>query len=134
MDVKTAFLNGDLREDIYMVQPPGFIERGEEEYGLQIKEIICTKGGQIDIRAIELDGILVKPESRHLLQTICERERVSMAVIGTINGEGRAVLIDSLVIKKNANLVESIPLPLPSIWSLRKYLVICHRKVLNSTG
>ncbi|KAM1356775.1 hypothetical protein ACFX2H_030666 [Malus domestica] len=30
MDVKTAFLNGSLLEDIYMKQPPGFIERGKE--------------------------------------------------------------------------------------------------------
>ncbi|KAM1579465.1 hypothetical protein FF1_041247 [Malus domestica] len=52
MDVKMTFLNGDLQEDIYMVQPSGFIERGEEEYGLQIKEIIYPKGNQIDIRAI----------------------------------------------------------------------------------
>ena len=29
MDVKTVFLNGDLEEDIYMVQPPGFSERGK---------------------------------------------------------------------------------------------------------
>jgi transposase InsO family protein len=30
MDVKTAFLNGDLQEEIYMKQPPGFIEPGKE--------------------------------------------------------------------------------------------------------
>ena len=30
MDVKTAFLNGELEEDIYMTQPPGFVERGKE--------------------------------------------------------------------------------------------------------
>ncbi|KAM1804496.1 hypothetical protein ACFX12_030350 [Malus domestica] len=29
MDVKTAFLNGDLQEDIYMVQPPRFVKRGK---------------------------------------------------------------------------------------------------------
>lgn len=29
MDVKNAFLNGSLDEDIYMVQPPGFVERGK---------------------------------------------------------------------------------------------------------
>jgi phosphoribosylformylglycinamidine synthase len=43
---------------------------------------------------------LVKPESHNLLKSICDRERVSMAVIGTINGEGRIVLVDSLAIEK----------------------------------
>ena len=30
MDVKTAFLNGDLQEEIYMEQPEGFIAPGNE--------------------------------------------------------------------------------------------------------
>ena len=31
MDVKTAFLNGDLDEEIYMEQPEGFIVPGQEK-------------------------------------------------------------------------------------------------------
>ena len=31
MDVKTAFLNGDLDEDMYMEQPTGFAEVGKED-------------------------------------------------------------------------------------------------------
>ncbi|WJX83794.1 hypothetical protein P8452_66428 [Trifolium repens] len=32
MDVKTAFLRGDLHEEIYMEQPDGFVEKGKEDY------------------------------------------------------------------------------------------------------
>ncbi|KAG8390030.1 hypothetical protein BUALT_Bualt01G0040800 [Buddleja alternifolia] len=83
-----------------------------------VKEIIYPEGATIDIRAVvvgdhtmsvleiwgaeyqEQDAILVKPESRDFLQSICERERVSMAVIGTISGEGRIVLVDSSTMEK----------------------------------
>ena len=37
MDIKTAFLNGNLEKDIYMRQPEGFIAKGQEHmvYKLQ---------------------------------------------------------------------------------------------------
>ena len=38
MDVSSAFLNGDLEEDIYMVQPEGFVEPGKEHLVCRLKK------------------------------------------------------------------------------------------------
>ncbi|GAB2299770.1 hypothetical protein Dimus_033825 [Dionaea muscipula] len=96
-----------------------------------VKEIIYPKGAEIDIRAVvvgdhtmsvleiwgaeyqEQDAVLVKPESHSLLQSICNRERLSMAVVGTISGEGRVVLVDSLAIQKA--LSNGLPPPPPAV-------------------
>ncbi|CAL0301458.1 unnamed protein product [Lupinus luteus] len=96
-----------------------------------VKEIIYPKGAEIDIRKIvvgdhtmsvleiwgaeyqEQDAILVKPESHELLQSICEREKVSMAVIGTISGDGRVVLVDGLATQKC--LSSGLPAPPPAV-------------------
>jgi len=40
MDVKTAFLNGNLDERIYMAQPDGFIEKGLEEKVCELQKSI----------------------------------------------------------------------------------------------
>ena len=40
MDVKTAFLNGSLEETIYMVQPKGFIAKGQEKKVCKLQKSI----------------------------------------------------------------------------------------------
>ncbi|XP_044981049.1 probable phosphoribosylformylglycinamidine synthase, chloroplastic/mitochondrial [Hordeum vulgare subsp. vulgare] len=96
-----------------------------------VKEIIYPKGAEIDIRSIvvgdhtlsvleiwgaeyqEQDALLVKPESRNLLQSLCERERVSMAVLGEIDGSGKIVLIDSAAVEHA--MLSGLPPPPPAV-------------------
>jgi hypothetical protein len=36
MDIKSAFLNGDLKEEVYVCQSPGFIILGKESKVLRL--------------------------------------------------------------------------------------------------
>jgi hypothetical protein len=40
MDVKIAFLNGDLLENVYMAQPKGFVMKGKEHMGCHLRKSI----------------------------------------------------------------------------------------------
>jgi hypothetical protein len=40
MDIKTAFLNGDLEEEIYMEQPEGWVVKGKKDCVCLLKKAI----------------------------------------------------------------------------------------------
>jgi phosphoribosylformylglycinamidine synthase len=79
-----------------------------------VKEIIYPAGAEIDIREIKVgdetmsileiwgaeyqenDCLLIKPESRGLLEKIAERERCLVSFIGVIKGDGKIVLKDKM--------------------------------------
>lgn len=40
LDVKSAFLNGPLEEEVYITQPPGFELKGSEDKVLKLKKAL----------------------------------------------------------------------------------------------
>jgi len=40
MDVKSAFLNGDLKEEVYMHQPSGYVIPGKEGKVLRLRKAL----------------------------------------------------------------------------------------------
>lgn len=41
LDVKSAFLNGPLDQEVFVLQPPDFIYKGEEKNVLRLKKALC---------------------------------------------------------------------------------------------
>lgn len=40
LDVKPAFLNGELEEEVYVDQPPGFVKKGSEYRVFKLKKAL----------------------------------------------------------------------------------------------
>jgi phosphoribosylformylglycinamidine synthase len=87
-----------------------------------VKEIVHPAGAKIDIRQIlvgdntlsvleiwgaeyqEQNALLLKPEHEGMFRSLCDREKVPMAIIGTITGDGFIVLYDESVNSTPENL------------------------------
>ena len=40
LDVKSAFLNGERKEEVYLGQPEGFVQEGQEHLACKLKKAI----------------------------------------------------------------------------------------------
>eukprot|EP01018_Ginkgo_biloba_P006223 Gb_26342 [translate_table: standard] len=40
MDVKSAFLNEDLSKEVYMEQPPSYVQKGKEDFVCRLKKAL----------------------------------------------------------------------------------------------
>jgi len=40
LDVKSAFLNGDLKEEVYLMQPERFVKKGKEHLVCRLKKAL----------------------------------------------------------------------------------------------
>ena len=77
-----------------------------------LKELVDPAGARIEVRAItvgddtlsvleiwgaeyqEADALLLRPEHREMFQALCDREKVPVAFVGWVTGDGRIVLHD----------------------------------------
>ncbi|WVZ82976.1 hypothetical protein U9M48_030174 [Paspalum notatum var. saurae] len=93
MDVKSAFLNGELKEEVFVKQPPGFVVAGQEHRVLRLRKALYGLRQAPRAWNVKLDESLTrlgfaKCETEHALYT--RRAERGQLVVG--------VYVDDLVV------------------------------------
>ena len=104
MDVKTAFLNGELKEEIYMQQPEGFKVEGKENLVCELKRSIYGLKQSARCWNAELDNRLKKMKFMQCTSDPCIYIRIEDGEVFLI-----AVYVDDIIIGgKDDSIVDEV--------------------------
>ncbi|RVX12498.1 Retrovirus-related Pol polyprotein from transposon TNT 1-94 [Vitis vinifera] len=127
LDVKTAFLHGDLEEDLYMIQPEGFIVQGQENLVCKLRRACMALNKLLDSGSdIEKINNLKKQLSKQFAMKDlgAAKQILGMRIIRD-KANGTLKLSQSEYVKKvlsrfNMNEAKPVSTPLGSHFKLSK--------------
>ncbi|GKA91748.1 retrovirus-related pol polyprotein from transposon TNT 1-94 [Tanacetum coccineum] len=85
MDVKTAFLHGTLKEDVYVCQPEGFIDADHPSHVYKLKKALCgLKQAQGHVVQVYVDDIIFGSTHPRYTQLFSDlmKSRFEMSMMG----------------------------------------------------
>eukprot|EP00253_Pinus_taeda_P031021 PITA_31021 len=105
LDVKSTLLNGDLKEEVYLVQPEGFVKKGEEHFVFRLKKTLYGLKQATRSWYEKIDSIF--------LMHGYKRSKNDPKLYNVFNYEGQIALIslyihDLIMIGSVDNLIEEI--------------------------
>jgi hypothetical protein len=63
MDVKSTFLNGELKEEVYLVQPNGFVKQGQEHLVCRLKKSLYGLKQSLRSWYVKIDNFFCQQDS-----------------------------------------------------------------------
>lgn len=102
LDVKTAFLHGELKEEVYVQQPEGFEKKGEEEKVYKLAKALYGLRQAPRAWNIKLDGILRGMGFKRCLQETAVYKKASKGEYIIV-----AVYVDDLFITGTCHEITS---------------------------